>query len=117
MRLFSFFTHRYTPLRETEGNDNAGSAGIDYNFYYLSPFQIWAGKIVSRVYATGIIQNDWLPRFPTNSNHLRYVFKEARELRRTRGRFLWQKELGGMLMLGAFLEVRYKSYTIHLFYR
>ncbi|KAK4209940.1 P-loop containing nucleoside triphosphate hydrolase protein [Rhypophila decipiens] len=86
---------------------------IDPPLFFISPFQLWAGRLVSRVNkADGVLDDRWLPKFPSRgSASLRKIFstfpKPGYQSGSSSGpwTFVFQFEVGGMAMLGFVLEL------------
>jgi hypothetical protein len=104
MRLFSFFRQEYTPL--SDGNESPPAFAADFSVFFVTPLQIWLGRLVSQVWKAGSIEDDWLPRFSCNSSHLRAVAAALGKNHHAKLAFLGQREIIGMLLLGAMFEVR-----------
>ncbi|KAF3767031.1 P-loop containing nucleoside triphosphate hydrolase protein [Cryphonectria parasitica EP155] len=89
-----------------------GPVAIDPLLYYVSPLQLWLGKLVSAVNKTGIMENEWLPVFSKASAHLRLVFAKIRSEHGAKAAFIFQWETGGMLLLGVTLELIYSVASV-----
>jgi len=82
------------------------SVAYDPPLFYISPLQIWVGRLVNRAVAAETMQDVWLPVFSCASGKLREVFKKSRKKHGPKMAFLAQWEVGGLLLLSAALEVR-----------
>ncbi|KAM7198968.1 multidrug resistance-associated protein 4 [Rhypophila sp. PSN 637] len=94
-------------------NADGEPIAIDPPLFFVSPFQLWVGRLVSRVNKSGGVLDDrWLPKFPSRgSASLRRIFSEfvkaCPESGSSRGpwAFVLQFEVGVMVMLGFVLEL------------
>lgn len=89
----------YAPL--LEGSKNVTAPKL----FFASPAQLWIGPLISKVNKAGTLEEDWLPKLNQSAARLRVVFNA---LKREDGGFvpfLLQFEIGGMLLIGALLEV------------
>lgn len=104
-RLFgkSPSTSAYAPI----DNDDAGTYSKEATkvsaFFFLSPAQLWVDSLIARVNKAGEIEQSWLPQFKRNTTTLRALYEPLQD---GVWPFLLQFEIGGMLLLGALLEVR-----------
>lgn len=87
-------------------NDNADKAPKEAakvpSLFFLSPVQLWIGSLIARVNKAGEIEQSWLPHFKRNATTLRALYETLQD---GVWPFLLQFEIGGMLLLGTFLEV------------
>ncbi|KAM7190125.1 P-loop containing nucleoside triphosphate hydrolase protein [Naviculisporaceae sp. PSN 640] len=105
----------FTTNRGISHNGNGGPIAIDPPLFFISPFQFWAGRLVSRVKKSdGVLDDRWLPLFPSRgSASLRQKFAKFLTRRFDHGlnrgsgiwSFLFQFEVGGMFALGFILEL------------
>ncbi|XWW96772.1 hypothetical protein V2A60_004752 [Cordyceps javanica] len=105
--------HAYTPIEEDDAAAYSKDATKAPSLFFVSPAQLWIGSLIARVNKAGEIEQDWLPRFRRDATALRALFEP---LRGGEGGGVWpflmQFEIGGMLLLGALLEVA--SFTASL---
>lgn len=73
--------------------------------FFLSPIQLWLGPLISKVTKSETLDDDWLPEFAQSATLLRDVFAPLKGEHASFMSFLMQFETGGMLLLGALLEV------------
>lgn len=66
--------------------------------------QLWLGPLISRANKAGVIEEDWLPQLPSTTEKLRLLFGPLAKDGCGLTLFIIQFEIGGMLLLGAFLE-------------
>ncbi|KAJ9137445.1 Spermidine/putrescine import ATP-binding protein potA [Pleurostoma richardsiae] len=82
-----------------------GPVAKDPLLFYLSPLQLWVGRLVARVNESGDMENSWLPKFTKASQHLRGIFNQLRRGSGLKAALLLNWEMAGMLLLGGILEL------------
>ncbi|KAM7211688.1 P-loop containing nucleoside triphosphate hydrolase protein [Rhypophila decipiens] len=114
-------SNTYSRLHDAEEDDetsvkadaNEGLIAIDPPLFFVSPFQLWAGRLVTRVNKSdGVLDDRWLPKFPSRGSALlRQTFSKFLKPGYGSGssRGLWSCvihfEVGGMVLLGFILEL------------
>ncbi len=94
----------YAPIDEEDADTYTKESTKVPSLFFVSPAQLWIGSLIARVNKAGEIEPSWLPQFKRNATTLRALYEPLQS-----GGvwpFLMQFEIGGMLLLGALLEVR-----------
>lgn len=95
----------YVPIEEYDAETPSKNATKVSSFFFVSPVQLWVGSLISKVNKAGEIEQDWLPHFTRNATKLRALYEPLKYENGDVWPFLLQFEIGGMLLLGALLEV------------
>ncbi|KAJ6785291.1 hypothetical protein PWT90_01091 [Aphanocladium album] len=113
-RLFgkSPSTQNYAPIGDDDVVKCPKEATKVSSLFFVSPAQLWIGSLISRVNKAGEIEQDWLPHFKRDATKLRALFEPLQDENGSVWYFLLQFEIGGMLLLGAVLEIA--SFTASL---
>lgn len=96
--------HNYATI-DNGSTDKTANATKPSSTFFISPAQLWIGSLISRVNKSGEIEKDWLPRFKRTATKLRALYEPLKNGKAGFRPFLMQFEIGGMLILGALLEV------------
>lgn len=103
-RLFgkSPSTSTYAPVDDNNADKTPKGTVKVPSLLFLSPVQLWIGSLIARVNKAGEIEQSCLPHFKRNATTLRALYEPLQD---GVWPFLLQFEIGGMLLLGALLEV------------
>ncbi len=95
----------YLPFAQKSGYAPVKDAIVAPSLFYISPIQLWIGPLISKVTKAATLEEEWLPEFAHSATALRDVFCPLKGDEPSIRSFLLQFETGGMLLLGAALEV------------
>ncbi|KAJ3492703.1 hypothetical protein NLG97_g5201 [Lecanicillium saksenae] len=98
-------TPSYAQIDDNDATKHPKEATKVSSLFFISPAQLWIGSLISRVNKAGEIEQDWLPRFKRDATKLRALFEPLRDANGGFWPFLLQFEIGGMLLVGATLEI------------